>query len=142
MTNDAFETLLADTRRGVLTTVKSNGRPQLSNVLYLADPANRLIRVSATADRAKSVNLRRDPRASLHVTSPDFGTYVVAEGTADVTPVAAEPDDATVEELVEMYRGLAGEHPDWDDYRAAMIRDRRLVIRLRVERLYGGGTGG
>ncbi|MDX3850762.1 PPOX class F420-dependent oxidoreductase [Streptomyces sp. AK02-01A] len=141
MTNGALETLLADTRRGVLTTIKSNGRPQLSNVLYSADPAARLIRVSATADRAKSVNLRRDPRGSLHVTSPDFGIYAVAEGTAELTPVASEPDDATVEELIEMYRALAGEHPDWDDYRAAMIRDRRLVIRLHVERLYGG-TGG
>lgn len=137
MTTEALEELLAGGRQGVLTTLKSSGRPQLSNVLYVYDPAARLVRVSVTADRAKTANLRRDPRASLYVTTPDFGAYAVAEGTADLTPVAGDPHDATVEELAEVYRLLAGEHPDWDAYRSAMVRDRRQVVRLRVEHVYG-----
>ncbi|WP_255946426.1 PPOX class F420-dependent oxidoreductase [Streptomyces odontomachi] len=139
MPTEAFEELLAGSTRGVLTTIKSNGRPQLSNVLYTYDRQTRLVRVSTTAGRAKTANLRRDPRAGLYVTSTDFWTYVVAEGTAELTPVAADPHDATVAELVEVYRALSGEHSDWDDYRRAMVRDRRLVIRLRVDRLIGAG---
>ena len=95
------------------------------------------IRISVTDGRAKTANLRRDPRASLHVTRDDFYAYVVIEARAEVTPVAAAPDDATVDELVEYYRAVAGEHPDWDDYRRAMVADRRLVVRLRPERAYG-----
>lgn len=71
------------------------------------------------------------------MTTPDRWAYTVAEGTADLTPVANDPHDDTVEELVRLYRDVQGEHPDWDDYRAAMVRDRRLVLRLRVERAYG-----
>jgi PPOX class probable F420-dependent enzyme len=82
-------------------------------------------------------NLRRDPRGSLYVTSPDFRRYAVAEGRVEVTPTSADPHDATVEELIQVYRAVAGEHPDWEDYRAAMVRDRRVVIRLHVERVYG-----
>jgi PPOX class probable F420-dependent enzyme len=127
--------VVAESRAGVLATIKRDGRPQLSNVTYAWDDG--LIRVSVTADRAKTANLRRDPRVSLHVSSRDFWTWVVVEGTADLTPVAAEPDDATVEELVTYYRGTAGEHPDWDDYRRAMVADRRLVVRFRPEHAYG-----
>ncbi len=121
----------------MLVTLKRDGRPQLSNVIHAYDPDGRTIRVSLTDDRAKTRNLRRDPRASYHVTSADRWAYTVAEGTADLSPVAADPHDATVEELVRLYRDVNGEHPDWDDYRAAMVRDRRLVLRLRVERAYG-----
>ncbi|GHH84266.1 PPOX class F420-dependent enzyme [Streptomyces sulfonofaciens] len=123
----------------MLTTIKSDGRPQLSNVVYTYDPDARLVRMSVTAGRAKTANLRRDPRASLHVTTPDFRTYAVAEGMAELTAAAADPRDATVAELIEVYRALAGEHPDWEDYRRAMVADRRLVVRLPVARLYGGG---
>ncbi|MCX4744847.1 PPOX class F420-dependent oxidoreductase [Kitasatospora sp. NBC_01287] len=122
---------------GVLVTLKRDGRPQLSNIRYAYDPAKELIRVSITADRAKAKNLARDPRASLYATTPDFWTWAVAEGTAELTPVAAAEDDATVEELIDLYRTLEGEHPDWDDYRAAMVRERRLVVKLHVEHLYG-----
>jgi len=130
---------VADHNRGVLTTIKRDGRPQLSNVGYAWDSTDGtgLIRVSVTDDRAKTRNLRRDPRLSLHVTSADFWTWVVVEGTAELTPVAQDPSDATVEELVTYYRAVNGEHPDWDDYRAAMVRDRRLVVRLRPEHTYG-----
>ncbi|MGI5379487.1 PPOX class F420-dependent oxidoreductase [Streptomyces sp. CA-251387] len=136
-TQNALLALLSEIRGGVLVTLKRDGRPQLSNVSHAYYPDERIIRVSITDDRAKTRNLRRDPRASYHVTTPDRWAYVVAEGTADLTPVAKDPYDATVEELVRLYRDVLGEHPDWEDFRAAMVRDGRLVLRLRVERAYG-----
>jgi PPOX class probable F420-dependent enzyme len=137
MTDDALFSLLASRHDGVLATIRSDGRPQLSNVNYAFDEAARTIRVSITDDRAKTRNLRRDPRASLHVTTGKFWPYTVAEGTAELSPVAADPGDATVEELIDLYRSIQGEHPDWDDYRTAMVEDRRLVLRLAVDRVYG-----
>ncbi|MFF4571598.1 PPOX class F420-dependent oxidoreductase [Streptomyces sp. NPDC001410] len=134
---DALLKLLSETRGGVLVTLKSDGRPQLSNVSHAYYPDERVIRISITDDRAKTRNLRRDPRASYHVTSQDRWAYTVAEGAADLSPVAEDPYDETVEELIRLYRDVLGEHPDWDDYRAAMVRDRRLVLRLPVERAYG-----
>jgi PPOX class probable F420-dependent enzyme len=128
---------VAENRWGVLATVKRDGRPQLSNVGYAYDPESQLIRVSVTADRAKTRNLQADPRVTLHVSSQDFWTWVAVEGTAELTPVAADPHDATVEELITYYRGVSGEHENWDDYRAAMVADRRLVVRFRPEHAYG-----
>ncbi|MEY9872883.1 PPOX class probable F420-dependent enzyme [Streptacidiphilus sp. MAP12-33] len=137
--------LVARSRTGAVVTLKRDGRPQLSNVSITFEPGDGpdggggLIRFSTTADRAKVANLRRDARVSLYVTRPDFGGYAVVEGTARLTPVAAAPGDATADELVEVYRRIAGEHPDWDEYRAAMVADRRLVVRIPVERVYGWG---
>lgn len=128
---------VAENRWGVLATIKRDGRPQLSNVGYAYDADAGLFRISVTDGRAKTRNLRRDPRVTLHVASKDFWTWVAVEGTAELTPVAADPRDATVEELVTYYRGVDGEHPDWDDYRAAMVRDQRLVVRFRPEHAYG-----
>jgi PPOX class probable F420-dependent enzyme len=125
-----------DRRQGVLTTIRANGRPQLSNILFLPGSGDTLI-ISVTDDRAKTANLRRDPRASLDVLGDTFWQYVVIEATAELSPVAADPHDATVDALVEYYRAGQGEHPDWDDYRAAMVSDRRLVLSLRPERAYG-----
>ncbi|WP_037858320.1 TIGR03618 family F420-dependent PPOX class oxidoreductase [Streptomyces sp. NRRL S-340] len=133
----ALLTLLTEGHGGVLVTLKRDGRPQLSNVSHAYDPHERVLRVSVTDDRAKTRNARRDPRVSYHVTSADRRAYTVVEGTAELTPVAADPHDETVAELVRLYRDVLGEHPDWDDFRAAMVRDRRLVLRLRVERAYG-----
>jgi PPOX class probable F420-dependent enzyme len=135
--DEALRDLLATHKRGVLVTLKRDGRPQLSNVAYAFDDG--VIRISVTEDRAKTKNLRRDPRASFHVAREDFYAYAVAEGDAELTPVAADPHDATVDQLVEVYRAVAGEHDDWDDFRAAMVRDRRLVVRLPVVRVYGMG---
>ena len=73
----------------------------------------------------------------LHVTSEDFWSYVVVEGRAELTPVAAAPDDATVDELVALYRSVQGEHDDWDEYRASMVEGGRLVLRLHPEHAYG-----
>ena len=123
-------------RRGVLTTLKRDGRPQLSNVTH-AVGADGVVRVSITADRAKYANLVRDPRASLHVSRDDFWAYVVLEGDVELSAVAAAPDDAAVDELVELYRTIAGEHSDWDDYRRAMVTDRRVVVRLHPTHAYG-----
>ncbi|HKE66610.1 MAG TPA: PPOX class F420-dependent oxidoreductase [Micromonosporaceae bacterium] len=123
--------------RGTLVTIKRDGRPQLSVVDFTADPDASVIRFSTTDDRVKTRNMRRDPRVSFFVGAPDGWAYSVAEGTATLTPVAAGLHDATVEELIDVYRSIAGEHPDWDDYRRAMVTDRRLVVRIQVDRTYG-----
>ena len=122
---------------GVLAAVKPDGRPHLSNVGYAYDPDEDVVRVSVTDGRAKTRYLRQDPRVTLHVASKDFWTWVAVEGSAELTPVAADPHDATVEELITYYRGVSGEHDDWDEYRAAMVADRRLVVRFRPEHTYG-----
>ena len=96
-----------------------------------------LIRVSTTADRAKYLNLRRDPWAALKVDGESFWSYAVIEATASFSEVAAEPDDDAVEELVAYFRAVSGEHSDWDDYRRAMVADRRVVVRLTPTRAYG-----
>ncbi|MFN8156191.1 MAG: PPOX class F420-dependent oxidoreductase [Candidatus Nanopelagicales bacterium] len=123
-------------RRCVLVTLKADGRPQTSNVFAWTDDEG-VVRVSLTDDRAKTRNLRRDPRVSLHLTADDFWSYVVLEGEAELSEVAAAPDDATCDELVAYFRAMQGEHPDWDEYRAAMVADRRLVLRLRPTYAYG-----
>ena len=135
--DDRMLAFVAEHKWGALATVKRDGRPQLSNVGYSYDPEQQLFRISVTADRAKTRNLAADPRVTLHVTSKDFWTWVAVEGTAELTPVAADPRDDTVEELVTYYRGISGEHDDWDEYRAAMVADRRLVVRFRPEHAYG-----
>lgn len=125
-----------DRHQSVLTTLRRDGKPQLSNVLH-AVGGDGLIRISTTADRAKFANLRRTPWAALHVDGPDFWSYAVLEGDVTLSEVAAAPDDAAVDELVELYRSLQGEHADWDDYRASMVRDRRLVVRIAPTHAYG-----
>jgi PPOX class probable F420-dependent enzyme len=123
-------------RFGVLTTQRRDGRPQLSNVAY-AVGEDGVLSVSITDGRAKTQNLRRDPRASLHVTRDDFWAYCVLDCDAELLPVVSDPDDATADALVEYYRRANGEHPDWDDYRRAMVTDRRLLVRLTPTHAYG-----
>ncbi|MER7451843.1 PPOX class F420-dependent oxidoreductase [Nocardia beijingensis] len=125
-----------DHRRSVLTTIRRNGRPQLSNVLHVVGADGRF-RISITADRAKYHNLVRDPWAALHVTRDDFFAYAVLEGTVELTPVAAAPDDPTVDALVDYYRTATGEHPDWDEYRNAMVTDRRALVLFTPTHAYG-----
>lgn len=130
----------ASIRRGTLATIKDDGRPQLSNIMFTVSDDG-LVRISITASRAKTANMRRDPRVALHVTSTDFWSYVVIDADAELSPATASPDDATADELVEYYRALSGEHPDWDEYRAAMVADQRLVARLRPTHAYGSVRG-
>jgi PPOX class probable F420-dependent enzyme len=123
-------------RWSVLATIRRNGLPQLSNVVhYVSD--DHVIRISITADRAKYHNLLRQPWAALHVTRQDFFAYAVLEGAVELSPVAAQPDDDTVGELITYYRALSGEHEDWDAYGAAMVAERRVVVRLKPDRAYG-----
>jgi PPOX class probable F420-dependent enzyme len=139
--DDKLLALICGNSLGVLATIKRDGRPQLSNVSYHFDPRNLTIQVSITEPRAKTRNLRRDPRASIHVSSDDGWAYAVAEGDAVLTPPAGSPDDDTVEALVALYRNIAGEHPDWDDYRRAMVDDRRVVMTLPISHVYGMPPG-
>ena len=145
MTRDVFDdkllALLAGNSLGVLATLKRDGRPQLSNVSYHFDVRALTLSVSITEPRAKTRNLRRDPRASIHVSSDDGWAYAVAEGDAVLTPPAANPDDDTVAGLVELYRQISGEHPDWDDYRRAMVDDRRVLMTLPISHVYGMPPG-
>ena len=130
--------LVQDHGLGVLVTIKRDGRPQLSNVGYAYDTQARRLRVSTTDGRAKTANLRRDPRASYHVSKPAGWSYAVAEGIAHLSATSADPHDDAVEELIDVYRHASGrEHPDWDEFRAAMVHDRRLVLTLPIQRVYG-----
>jgi PPOX class probable F420-dependent enzyme len=130
--------LVASQNLGTLATIKRDGRPQLSNVNYTYDETTDLVRVSLTDNRAKVKNLRRDPRASMLVPTQGGWTYGVVEGEMELSEVTEDPHDAAAQELVEVYRLVAGkEHPDWDEFRAAMIEQRRLVGRLKVAHTYG-----
>lgn len=124
------------TQQSVLVATKRDGRPQLSNVLHAVGDDG-IVRISITSGRAKYHNLKRDPWAALHINGPSFWSYAVIEGEVELSAPASAPDDETVEELVGLYRSLAGEHDDWDDYRAAMVAEHRVVARLTPHRAYG-----
>jgi PPOX class probable F420-dependent enzyme len=126
---DEARQFMRDNHRAVLATFRADGRPQLSPLAVTTDDAGRAV-FSSREPAFKVKNLRRDPRASLCVVSDDwYGGWVQVDGTASVLslPEAMEP-------LVDYYRRIAGEHPDWDDYRAAMERDRRVLVRIELER--------
>ncbi|MGZ4691152.1 MAG: PPOX class F420-dependent oxidoreductase [Acidimicrobiia bacterium] len=126
---DTAVAFLREHHRAVLATTRSDGRPQLSPVVVGVD-ADGLVAISSRETAIKVKNLRRDPYASLCVVNDGFyGEWVQVEGPTTILslPEAMEP-------LVEYYRSLSGEHPDWADYRAAMERDRRVLIRMRPER--------
>ena len=126
---------VAARNKGVLATIRRNGRPQLSNIVYGVFDGE--IWISVTDDRAKTHNVRRDPRASLHVTSEDFWSYVVLEAHVELGPLAEEPGDAGTMQLRELYREIRGEHHDWEEYDRAMIDDRRRVLTLHPSHTYG-----
>ncbi|GAA2777061.1 PPOX class F420-dependent oxidoreductase [Streptomyces showdoensis] len=139
MTTPRFDAreLLAKSRLGVLATIKADGRPQLSPVMPFYDPATDTLYVSMTEGRAKTANLRRDPRAALEVTSADGWSWATAEGTVTLTGPGTDPYGPEVEALVDYYRLAAGEHPDWEEYRAAMVADGRVLMRMPVDHVYG-----
>lgn len=129
--------LLGQSRLGVLATIKADGRPQLTPVWPSYDQEAGVILVSSSAGTAKAANLRRDPRASLEVTSQDGWQWATAECTATVIGPGADPHGPEVEALVDYYRLAAGEHSDWDEYRSVMVAERRVLIKLAVDRVYG-----
>ena len=139
--DDKLLAVISNNSVGVLATIKRDGRPQLSNVSYYFDPRHLTVQASITEPRAKTRNLRRDPRASLHVSCDDGWSYAVAEGNAILTPPAASPQDDTVEARCDDARDVALGHPDWDDYRRAMVDDRRVVMTLPISHLYGMPPG-
>jgi PPOX class probable F420-dependent enzyme len=141
-TNDSLLAFARGKNLGAVVALKKNGRPQLSMINYAMHPDEPIVRISTTADRAKTHNIRRDPRVSLFVFSDDGWQYAVLEGDAELSPVAENPHDATVEALIDVYRQISGEHPDWDDYRRAMVADQRLVLTLHVTHTYGATAGG
>ena len=123
--------------RGLLITTRADGRPQASPVSCGADSSGRIV-VSTYPERAKARNARRDARVSIVVLSEDFdGPWVQVDGTAEVIDAV---DD--VEPLVEYYRCIAGEHPDWDEYRAAMLKQGKALVRITPERWGPIATGG
>jgi len=115
---------------GVLTTIRGDGRPQLSNVLYRLDAD--VARISITDARAKTKNLRRDPRASVVCLDPEnWFSYVVVEGAATFL-------ENNLDELRRYYRQVRGEdHPNWPEYDDAMRREKRLLLVIRPEKFYG-----
>jgi len=129
--------LLAGSRIGVLATIKANGLPQLSPVTPSYDREAGRIYVSITEGRAKTANLRRDPRAALEVTRADGWAWATAEGTVELIGPGTDPHGPEVEALVDYYRRAAGEHPDWDEYRSVMVSDRRVLLVLTVTHVYG-----
>jgi PPOX class probable F420-dependent enzyme len=139
MTETPFDprTLLAESRLGVLATIKADGRPQLSPVTPSYDREAERLYVSMTEGRAKTANLRRDPRAALEVTSPDGWAWATAEGTVTLVGPGTDPYGPEVEALVDYYRRAAGEHPDWEEYRSVMVSDRRVLMVMTVEHVYG-----
>ena len=133
---DAALAMARATHHSVLVALKKDGKPQLSNVAHMVGEDG-IIRVSITATRAKYHNLRRAPWAALHVNGATVWSYAVLECDAELSPVAADPHDTTVDELVDVYRAIGGEHSDWEEYRSAMVRDRRVVVRLTPRYAYG-----
>lgn len=122
--------------RGVLTTYRRDGQAQMSPVTAGIDAEGRVI-ISVTEDRAKTKNARRDARVALCVFSEGFyGPWVQVEGLAEF---ADGPD--RIDALVDYYRTLSGEHPDWGEYRAAMVRDRRVLLRIPILRASGPAAG-
>ena len=136
MDTAALRSLVDSKHQGVLVTLKTDGRPQLSNIAYTVGDDD-VIRISVTEGRAKTANLRRDPRAALEITGPDRYTWATAEGTVTLIGPGTEPDGPEVEALVDYYRKAAGEHPDWDEYRRVMVADRRVLMVMSVDRVYG-----
>ncbi|MFD0852786.1 pyridoxamine 5'-phosphate oxidase family protein [Actinomadura adrarensis] len=133
---DEASKVLGEHLFGALATVRSTGHPHLSTIIYKWYPDERIVRVSSTRDRLKVRQLRKDPHAALYVTSRDHTRYAVAEGTVELAETL-EPGDAAGRELLEM--GLGLEAPNKEEAFRIQVEEGRVVIRLRVERLYGMG---
>ena len=131
MTEAEARAFVARYHRGVLATIKRDGRPQLSNISYALDEADGLIKISTARPRAKVLNVRRDPRVSLSVQGDTWQQYLVVEGTAELHEDDQIP---ALRRLYEMIRGAP--HPNWAEFDEAMRREQRLILAIRMERLY------
>lgn len=126
-------------RTATLITIRTDGRPQSSDIAYTVDgPA---FQISVTDDRAKTRNMRRDPRVVVHLSNPASWTYLSFDGTVELSAVTTSPDDDTAEALVAYYRAVSGEHPDWDEYRRAMIDEGRLIVTFTPTNVVGQING-
>jgi PPOX class probable F420-dependent enzyme len=128
--------IIAGNSQGILAAVTREGYPHLTNVLYVWDAQERIARVSTTADRVKGRILQRDPHAALHVSGPHFWSYAVAECDAQTSDVATTPGDEASRELLQVHAAFSAE-VDEEALFGRLIEERRLVVRLRVRRLYG-----
>lgn len=142
LTTDALWELLANRGKGVLASIKRDGRPQLSNISYTWDSESRTLTTQAATFRAKTRNLLRDPRASIHVTSDDFLLWVVAEGTVTVSEPAQSHADPIGQEFI---AGIRARNPHMSDDELASHLEAypiidRCFIRLHVDRIYGGNS--
>ena len=127
--HDAALDFVRENHRAVLATTRADGTAQLSPVMAGVDDEGRVI-ISSNEDRVKVRNIRRTPRAAICVMSKSFfGEWHSLEGEVEVVSL---PD--AIEPLVDYYRRVSGEHPDWDEYREAMVRERRVLLRMRVDR--------
>ncbi|MCX5141755.1 MULTISPECIES: pyridoxamine 5'-phosphate oxidase family protein [unclassified Streptomyces] len=136
LTEAELSRLLREQQFGVLASVRRTGHPHLTTVLYSWDAEERVVRVSSTADRLKPRQLRTDPHAALHVSGPDVFSFAVAEGEAEVSAPAAVPGDDVSRELLSLTPGFA-DPAEEAAFLAQVVADRRVVIRIRVSRLYG-----
>ncbi|WP_395364697.1 PPOX class F420-dependent oxidoreductase [Streptomyces sp. YH02] len=136
LSDDELSALLSTQQFGTLATNKSSGHPHLTTMLYSWDPEARVVRFSTTADRVKAKQLRRDPRAAVHVPGGDVWSFAVAEGEAEVSETTTTPGDATGRELLAMIP-QAAKPEDENAFLEQLVAERRVVIRLKVTRLYG-----
>lgn len=136
LSDEALSSLLGEAQFGTLATVKRSGHPHLTTMLYSWEPEARMVRFSTTADRVKVGHLRRNPRAALHVQGGDVWSFAVAEGEAEVSQSTTAPGDAVGRELLEMIP-QAARPEDEDAFLEQLVAERRVVIRLKVDRLYG-----
>lgn len=120
---------------GALITIRRDGRPQSSDIIYTIEDGVFLI--SVTEDRAKTRNMRRDPRVVLHLSDPASWSYLSLDGPVELMPATVAAGDATSDALVAYYRAVSGEHPDWDEYRQAMIHESRLIARFTPSAIVG-----
>ncbi|MFB7932735.1 pyridoxamine 5'-phosphate oxidase family protein [Streptomyces sp. NPDC056039] len=136
LSDEALSDLLGKQQFGTLASVKRDGRPHLTTMVYSWDREARIVRFSTTADRVKVKHLRRDPRAALHVQGGDVWSFAVAEGEAEVSEATTVPGDAVGRELLRMIpQGARPE--DEGAFLEELVAERRVVVRLRVDRLYG-----
>ena len=126
----------AQYKTATLITIRRDGRPQSSDIAY--DVRDGVIRISVTDDRAKTHNMRRDPRVVVHVSKPDLWSYISFDGAVELSDVATEAGDATCRLLADQYEGVSGQpHPDWDEFFEAMVSERRLLAQLRPSSAVG-----